>query len=134
MSRCTTPWACASSSAAAICAAAASATSGASGPEASALAREQLVCDPGRAVGRAVIDHAHDVRRRQRRGHARLGQEALHAVAVDRGGEDLHRDRALEVELDRTVDHAVPAGSDARLRAEAPDAIGRERKHHRRAF
>ena len=61
--------------------------------------------------------HRHDVRVVDRRRHARLAAEALAklGVAGEVGGDDLQRDRALEVELQRAVDDAHAAAADDRL-------------------
>ena len=86
MSRCTTPWACAASSASAICAPSSSTSSSGSGPRAmpilQRLALEQLHHHELLAVVLADVVERADVRMVQDRDDARFALEALDRLGV----------------------------------------------------
>ena len=76
--------------------------------------------------------HRHDVRVVDQRGQPRLALEALAEGRVGGavGGDQLQRDRAPEVELDRPVDDAHAAAPRDRFDAEITEDITRSERCH----
>ncbi len=68
----------------------------------------------GRPFVLAGVDHADDVRMRELGDRARLAPEALQLVGVGRHlpVQELDRDLALEIDVERAIDRRHPAGAD----------------------